>query len=72
MGGQFGLLAAVGYAAWIIVTRAIKFFDSVTALKASVAKIEKSVGVMNHNSDRLEKAMLYAHILKPEDFPDDP
>jgi hypothetical protein len=71
MGSSFGLLAAVGYSAWLIVKKAIAFFDDFKHVKDSVATMEKSIVVMNHNSNRLEKALIYAHILSPADFEDD-
>ena len=72
MYGVLGSLAAIGYAAWVIIKKLTRFFDASKATNVSIARIEAAITTINHNSDRMERALLAAGILKPEDFKDEP
>ena len=68
---SIGSIAMISGVVWRYGKR-FNFFKQMAENTANIAKLQASFEVMNHNSNRLEKALIYAHVLKPEDFHDEP
>ena len=69
---SIGSIAMILGVIWRYGKRFNSFFKQMEVNTQNIASLQKSFEIMNHNSNRLEKALIYAHVLKPEDFRNDP